>query len=257
MSEYTICADQLGKRFLGMGRHPSRGVHEAAERLLRAPLRRLSGIRPPGESEFWALRNVSFQVSRGEAVGVLGANGAGKSVLLKLLSRVTAPTEGRAEVWGRVVPLLEVGAGFHFELTGRENIYLNGAILGMSRSEIRDKFDQIVAYSEIEAFIDAPIKLYSSGMRMRLAFSVAAHLEPDILLIDEAFAVGDASFRAKCRRTISEFIRQGCSVLLVAHDQAIVSEICRRAILLEHGRLVCEGATPVVLTRYAEARGED
>jgi len=255
LSRYVIRAEKLGKKYAGIGSHPSRGFHDAVEQLIRKPLERLSRTPRPGRSEFWALRDVSFEVQYGEAVGVLGANGAGKSVLLKILSRVTAPSEGRAEVWGRVGPLLEVGAGFHPELTGRDNVYLNAAILGMSRNEVRRKFDQIVAYSEIESFIDTPIKLYSSGMRMRLAFSVAAHIEPEILLIDEAFAVGDAAFRAKCRRTITQFIGRGCSVLLVTHDKASVSEICSRAMLIEKGRLVCEGATAMVLERYAKGPG--
>ena len=255
MSRYAIRSERLGKKFSGVGPHPSRGFHDAVERLIREPLARLSGSPRPGRPEFWALRDISFEVKHGEAVGVLGANGAGKSVLLKILSRVTAPSEGRAEVWGRVGPLLEVGAGFHPELSGRENVYLNGAILGMSREDIRRNFDQIVDYSGIESFIDTPIKLYSSGMRMRLAFSVAAHLEPEVLLIDEAFAVGDAAFRAKCRRTITQFIGRGCSVLLVTHDKTSVSEICGRAMLIEKGRLVCEGATEIVLERYARGAG--
>ena len=255
MSRYVIRAEGLGKRYSGIGPHPSRGFHDAVERLIRKPLERLTGAPRPARAEFWALRDVSFEVKHGEAVGVLGANGAGKSVLLKILSRVTAPSEGRAEIWGRIGPLLEVGAGFHPELTGRENVYLNAAILGISREDVRRKFEQIVTYSEIEPFIDTPIKLYSSGMRMRLAFSVAAHTEPEILLIDEAFAVGDAAFRAKCRRTITQFIDRGCSVLLVTHDKAIVSEICGRAMLIEKGRLACEGATAMVLERYAKGPG--
>lgn len=254
MSGLAIVVDGLGKKFDGIGRRPSRGFHDAVERLVGAPFRRFSRTPRQPHSEFWALRGVSFNLKYGEAIGVLGANGAGKSVLMKILARVTAPSEGRAEVNGRIGPLLEVGAGFHSELTGRQNVYLNGAILGMSRDEIRKKFDQIVAYSEIDAFIDAPVKVYSSGMRMRLAFSVAAHLDPEILLIDEAFAVGDASFREKCRGTILQSIARGCSVLLVAHDQAIVSAICQRALLIENGRLVCADTTATVLAQYAKRR---
>jgi lipopolysaccharide transport system ATP-binding protein len=254
MSGRAIVVDGLGKKFAGIGRRPSRGFHDAVERLVRAPFWRYSRTPHQPNPEFWALRDVSFDLKYGEAVGVLGSNGAGKSVLLKILARVTAPSEGRAVVNGRIGPLLEVGAGFHSELTGRENVYLNGAILGMSRDEIRGKFDQIVAYSEIDAFIDAPVKVYSSGMRMRLAFSVAAHLDPEILLIDEAFAVGDASFREKCKRTIIQSIERGCSVLLVTHDQAIVAGICQRALLIENGRLVCDDASPAVLARYAKRR---
>jgi lipopolysaccharide transport system ATP-binding protein len=249
--QYVIRAEGLGKRFVGVGRHPSRAFHDSIERLVRAPLRGLLPSREPDSSDFWALRNVSFTVEPGEAIGVVGANGAGKSVLLKILSRVTAPSEGHAEVWGRVGALLEVGAGFHPELSGRENVYLNGAILGMTREQVRRKFDEIVAFSEIESFIDTPIKLYSSGMRMRLAFSVAAHLEPDILLIDEAFAVGDASFRAKCRQKIAQFILHGCTLLLVSHDSTIVSELCHRAILIEGGLLISDGTPAKILDRYA------
>jgi lipopolysaccharide transport system ATP-binding protein len=181
---------------------------------------------------------------------VLGSNGAGKSVLLKILSRVTAPTEGCVELHGHVGPLLEVGAGFHPELSGRQNIYFNGTILGMTREQIRRKLDEIVAFSEVEAFIDTPVKLYSSGMRMRLAFSVAVHLEPDIMLIDEALTVGDASFRAKCHRRIAEFIAHGCTLLLVSHDADIVRALCKRAILLKAGRLIDDGDACDVLDRY-------
>lgn len=218
---------------------------------MRGP-RPLSLPRRGGAPEFWALRHVSFEVAPGEAVAVIGANGAGKSILLKILARVTAPSEGCAEVCGRVGALLEVGAGFHQELSGRENVYLNGALMGLTRQQIHRKFDEIVAFSEMESFIDTPIKLYSSGMRMRLAFSVAAHMEPDILFIDEALAVGDASFRAKCRQRIVQFIRDGCTLLLVSHDAAMVKELCQRAILIEDGRLICDDAPALVLERYAK-----
>jgi lipopolysaccharide transport system ATP-binding protein len=247
--ENAIRVEALGKRFSAGRSHPSRAIHDNLERLVRTALGRASSSRDPYARGFWALRDISFEVERGESIGVVGANGAGKSVLLKILSRVTAPTEGRAEVCGHVGPLLEVGAGFHPELSGRENVYFNGAILGMTRGQVRRKFDEIVAFSGVESFIDTPIKLYSSGMRMRLAFSVAAHLEPDILLIDEAFAVGDASFRAKCRQKIAQFIRHGCTLLLVSHEPSVVSELCDRAILLEGGRLIHDGATAEVLDR--------
>lgn len=249
MSQHAIRAHELGKRFVGVGPHPSRGLHDRIERFIRAPLRRFASLHA---SEFWALRDISFEVEQGEAIALVGANGAGKSVLLKILSRVTAPSEGRAQVRGRVGALLEVGAGFHPELSGRENVYLNGAIMGMTRGQMRRKFDEIVAFSEIESFIDTPIKLYSSGMRMRLAFSVAAHLEPDILLIDEALAVGDTAFRAKCRRKIAEFVLGGCTLLLVSHDVTIVSQLCQRALLLESGRLICDGSPDKILDRYAK-----
>jgi lipopolysaccharide transport system ATP-binding protein len=233
------------------------------ERVVR---RASSGFRPPTPSKnrnaslnqaisgdcIWALRGVSFEVRPGEVIGVLGANGAGKSVLLKILSRVTAPTEGCADISGHVGPLLELGAGFHPDLTGRENVYLNGAILGMDREQIRRKFDDIVAFSEIEVFIDRPVKFYSSGMRIRLAFSIAVHLEPEILLIDEALAVGDASFRAKCRGKLKEFVKQGCTLLMVSHDEASVAELCKRAILLRHGRMIEDGVASDVLRQYRE-----
>jgi lipopolysaccharide transport system ATP-binding protein len=249
VSHHVIRAEGLGKRFPALS-HNSRGFHDKVERLVRGP-RATSACE--SVSEFWALRNVSFEAEPGEALAVVGANGAGKSILLKILSRVTAPTEGSAEVCGRVGALLEVGAGFHQELSGRENVYLNGAIMGMSRQQIQRKFDEIVDFSEIESFIDTPIKLYSSGMRMRLAFSIAAHMEPDILFIDEALAVGDASFRLKCRKKIAQFIRDGCTLLLVSHDASMVTELCQRAILIENGHLICDDAPRQVLDRYAGA----
>ena len=258
MSEWAIRAQGLSKRFKSGARHPQRAMHEIVERVVRAPLR---GFRSTNGSDstdsdgFWALRDVSFDVQRGEVVGVLGANGAGKSVLLKILSRVTAPTAGRAEVCGHVAALLEIGAGFHPDLSGRHNVYFNGTILGMPREQVRRRFDEIVAFSEIAPFIDTPVKLYSSGMRMRLAFSVAIHLEPDILMIDEALGVGDASFRAKCRRTIEKFVAHGCTVLLVSHDAAVVAELCTRAILLDGGHLVADGSPSAILERHREASG--
>jgi lipopolysaccharide transport system ATP-binding protein len=253
MSDCAIRAEGLGKYFRFNRRHRARSLHETVERLAHTPL---GPFRPAATSDdggFWALRNVSFEVKHGEVVGVLGANGAGKSVLLKILSRVTAPSEGRAELSGHVGALLEVGAGFHPELSGRDNVYFNGAILGMPRAQIRQKFDEIVAFSEIESFIDMPVKLYSSGMRMRLAFSVAVHVEPDILLIDEALAVGDASFRAKCRRTISKLVEHDRTLLVVSHDASVVGELCTRAILIEEGRMVADGTTADVLDRHGGA----
>jgi lipopolysaccharide transport system ATP-binding protein len=249
MSRLAIRAESLGKRFNRHGANAYRGMHETIERLVRSPLQPFRS-RNAGDGSIWALRDVSFEVQQGEAVGVLGSNGAGKSVMLKILSRVTAPTEGGAEICGNIAPLLEVGAGFHPELTGRENVYLNGAILGMSRGQIHRKFDEIVGFAEMADFIDTPVKLYSSGMRMRLAFSVAAHLEPEILLIDEALAVGDASFRAKCRKKIQEFIAQGCTLVLVSHDTAIISDLCDRAIWLDRGRMAGDGDVTSVLDRY-------
>src|SRR5271165_3754249 len=180
--------------------------------------------------EFWALRNVSFEVKQGEVVGIIGRNGAGKSTLLKIVSRITEPTEGRAVLRGRVASLLEVGTGFHPELTGRENIFLNGAILGMTRREIQKKFDEIVAFAEVERFLDTPVKHYSSGMYMRLAFAVAAHLEPEILIVDEVLAVGDAAFQKKCLGKMSEVAREGRTVLFVSHNSAAIEALCDRCL---------------------------
>ncbi len=199
------------------------------------------------------MRDASFEIRRGEVVGVLGANGAGKSVLLKILSRVTAPSEGCAVLCGHVGALLEIGAGFHPELSGRDNVYFNGAILGMPREQVRRRFDEIVAYSGVESFIDTPVKLYSSGMRMRLAFSVAVHVEPDILLIDEALAVGDASFRARCREKIEKLVAHGCTLLLVSHDPLVIAELCTRALLFDAGRLIADGGATEVLDRHRGA----
>ncbi len=184
---------------------------------------------------FWALRDVSFTIDQGEAVGIIGSNGSGKSTLLKILSRITAPTEGTATIHGRTGSLLEVGTGFHGELTGRENIFLNGSILGMRQSEIRSKFDEIVAFSEVEKFIDTPVKHYSSGMRVRLAFSVAAHVHPDVLIVDEVLAVGDARFRKKCLDKMTDVARNGATVLFVSHMAQIVTSMCSRAIWLRQG----------------------
>jgi lipopolysaccharide transport system ATP-binding protein len=200
--------------------------------------------------QFWALQDVSFDVKQGEALGIIGRNGAGKSTLLKILSQVTAPTTGRIKLRGRSASLLEVGTGFHQELTGRENIYLNGAILGMTKSEVRNKFDEIVAFSECEEFIGTPVKRYSSGMYVRLAFAVAAHLEPEILIIDEVLAVGDASFQRKCIRKIGEVGQEGRTVLVVSHNMAVMTSLCSRAVLLEDGRVVKEGAPETVASAY-------
>jgi lipopolysaccharide transport system ATP-binding protein len=198
----------------------------------------------------WALRDVSFQVEEGEVIGIIGANGAGKSTLLKILSRITEPTKGLAEIRGKTSSLLEVGTGFHQELTGRENIYLNGTILGMTKKDVVKKFDEIVDFSGIEKYIDTPVKRYSSGMRVRLAFSVAAHLEPDILLIDEVLAVGDASFQSKCLGKMSEVSRQGRTVLFVSHNMAAVESLCNRAILLEQGKIMDDSDTSQVIMNY-------
>jgi lipopolysaccharide transport system ATP-binding protein len=202
----------------------------------------------------WALRDVSFEVARGEAVAVIGPNGAGKSTVLKILSRITEPTEGRATIRGRVGSLLEVGTGFHPELTGRENTYLNGAIIGMTRREIARKFDEIVEFAEVSRFIDTPVKRYSSGMYLRLAFAVAAHLEPEILIVDEVLAVGDAAFQRKCMGKMGDVAQQGRTVLFVSHNMDAVQRLCSRGILLERGRVAAQGGIADVVARYLSAR---
>src|SRR5665213_2886471 len=216
-----------------------------------------SDLRPPpsgkSSADFWALRDVSFEVKRGEVVGIIGRNGAGKSTLLKILSRITEPTEGRVTLRGRVASLLEVGTGFHPELTGRENIFLNGAILGLSRVEIRKKFDEIVAFAEVEKFLDTPVKRYSSGMYVRLAFAVAAHLEPEILIVDEVLAVGDAGFQKKCLGKMKDVAGHGRTVLFVSHNMAAVKTLCSRALLLHEGCLKHEGAVDEIISAYLQA----
>jgi len=202
------------------------------------------------KDELWALRDVSFDVREGETVGIIGNNGAGKSTLLKILSRITKPTAGTVELHGRVGSLLEVGTGFHNELTGRENIFLNGAILGMKRSEIERQFDEIVAFSEVEKFLDTPVKHYSSGMYMRLAFAVAAHLDPEILIVDEVLAVGDVSFQRKCLSKMKDVSQSGRTVLFVSHDMSAITRICTRAIALSRGKVVLEGGAAEVVSDY-------
>jgi lipopolysaccharide transport system ATP-binding protein len=209
-----------------------------------------SSARAESEDMVWALRDVSFQVYRGEVVGIIGRNGAGKSTLLKILSRITEPTSGEARIFGRVGSLLEVGTGFHPELTGRENIYLNGAILGMNKAEIQRKFDAIVDFAEVEKFLDTPVKHYSSGMYMRLAFAVAAHLDPDILLVDEVLAVGDAAFQKKCLAKMDEAVGEGRTVLFVSHNMGAVNALCRRVMIIERGSIVQIGETSQVTADY-------
>jgi lipopolysaccharide transport system ATP-binding protein len=227
---------------------PANGASQSASSsALQAP----SSLLPaPRSEDFWALRDVSFEVKQGEVVGIIGRNGAGKSTLLKILSNITEPTSGRARIRGRVASLLEVGTGFHPELTGRENIFVNGAILGMSRREIEGKFDQIVDFSGVEKFLDTPVKRYSSGMHVRLAFAVAAHLEPEILIIDEVLAVGDAEFQKRCLGKMNEVAKCGRTVLFVSHNMAAVEALCSRAMLLNEGELVKVDTTPEVILSY-------
>jgi ABC-type polysaccharide/polyol phosphate transport system ATPase subunit len=213
------------------------------------------GIRRVGSTDFWALRDVSFEVARGQVLGVIGRNGAGKSTLFKLLSGITAPTAGRIEIDGRLSALIEVGSGFHPELTGRENVYLAGAILGMSRRHITSNLDAIVEFAGVAPFIDLPVKRYSSGMCVRLGFSVAAHLEPDILLLDEVLAVGDAAFQTKCYDRVEALRRDGITIVLISHDLAAVDRLCDRALLMERGGIVLDGPPRDVIARYAEEVG--
>lgn len=226
-------------------------LRESLVEAVRTPFKRLRGANgTPDREMIWALQNLNFEVAPGEVLGIVGRNGAGKSTLLKVLSRITEPTTGRAELFGRVASLLEVGTGFHPELTGRENIYLNGAVLGMKRVEIDRKFDQIVEFSELEKFLDTPVKRYSSGMYMRLAFAVASHLEPEILVIDEVLAVGDAQFQKKCLGKMSNVATQGRTVLFVSHNMIAVQSLCQRAIWLDQGQVVKEGPANAVVADY-------
>jgi lipopolysaccharide transport system ATP-binding protein len=257
----ALCVDSLSKQYcLGSGSWGQyQTLREALVRAATAPwqwLRRRAGSgsqRPGGADVLWALRDVSFKVRPGEAVGIIGRNGAGKSTLLKVLSRVTEPTSGRAELRGRLGSLLEVGTGFHPELTGRENVFLSGAILGMTRREIVRKFDEIVAFAEVEPFLETPVKRYSSGMYVRLAFAVAAHLEPEILVVDEVLAVGDAAFQQKCIGRMQEAGREGRTILFVSHNLAALRSLCRRGIVLDCGRLVCDGPAAEALAHYLQS----
>lgn len=250
----AIAAHGLGKRYrLGELRpSPTRVTDAALEslgRLLGAGRRRRDGV-----GEIWALRDLSLEVPKGQTLGVIGRNGSGKSTLLKVLARITEPTTGRVVIRGRVRAIIEVGTGFHLELTGRENVFLSGATLGMSRAEIRRKFDQIVAFAGTEDFLDTPVKRYSSGMKVRLAFSVAAHLDPEVLLIDEVLAVGDTEFQRKCLGRMSEIARSGRTILFVSHNLSAVENLCDRAIWLDRGRLMADGEPPAVVTKYLSTR---
>ena len=248
-SNSIIKVDNLGKQYrLGVDTAPYSTVREVVMDTLKSPLRSLR--RNGSDPTIWALRDVSFEIQTGEIVGIIGRNGAGKSTLLKILSRITEPTIGRVQLFGRVASLLEVGTGFHPELTGRENIYLNGSILGMSKKEIESKFDEIVAFAEIEKFIDTPVKRYSSGMYVRLAFAVAAHLEPEILVVDEVLAVGDYAFQQKCLDKMQDVSTHGRTVLIVSHNMGAISRLCQRCILLDKGTVLTMGKPSTVIEAY-------
>src|SRR5687767_2798248 len=242
----------LGKQYARGGKKESYStLRESLVRSVRAPLHALTRRSEEANNLFWALKDVHFDIMPGDVVGIVGRNGAGKSTLLKLLSRITEPTTGRAEMFGRVGSLLEVGTGFHSELTGRENIFLNGAILGMKRSEIARKFDEIVDFAEVEEFLDTPVKRYSSGMYMRLAFAVAANLEPEILVVDEVLSVGDAEFQKKCLGKMQSVSRlEGRTVLFVSHNLTAVTQLCTRGFLLSYGELVHTGTALDVVEKY-------
>lgn len=250
MSDVAIRCENLSKQYRIGSPEPYKTLREAISTTALAPFRRLRNGSQNGNGYIWALDNVSFEIKRGEVVGIIGLNGAGKSTLLKILSRITGPTRGHADIYGRVGSLLEVGTGFHPELTGRENIYLNGAILGMRKTEIERKFDEIVAFAEVEKFLDTPVKRYSSGMYVRLAFAVAAHLEPEILVVDEVLAVGDASFQKKSLARMGKAASGGRSVLFVSHNLAAINSLCTRCLLLDHGELVMSGPPDEVTSQY-------
>jgi lipopolysaccharide transport system ATP-binding protein len=253
MDTPAIRVEKLSKMYrIGAKESQPQTLIESLRRAAASPLDYLrSTLRPPREEEiFWALRDISFEVKHGEVVGIIGRNGAGKSTLLKILSRITEPTNGRAVIKGRVGSLLEVGTGFHPELTGRENIFLNGAIIGMSRSEIQRKFDEIVDFSGVEKFIDTPVKRYSSGMYVRLAFAVAAHLEPDILIIDEVLAVGDAAFQKKCLGKMGDVAKGGRTVLFVSHQMNAIRNLCGKTLWFDDGSILMNGDTTEIVSRY-------
>jgi lipopolysaccharide transport system ATP-binding protein len=254
MTDTAIQTYKLGKRYRGGEIRGRVYLRDSMREWFRAPGKNLR--RRAAREEFWALRDVDLRVGHGEVLGVIGRNGAGKTTLLKILSRITRPTSGVAEILGRVGSLLEVGTGFHPELTGRENTYLSGAILGMSKKETSARFDEIVAFAEIERFIDMPVKHYSSGMYVRLAFAVAAHLEPDILLVDEVLAVGDMAFQRKCLGKMGDVSRTGRTVLFVSHNMGAISQLCRRCLLLQEGTVADDGPPDRVVGEYLKACAE-
>jgi len=253
MSQPILQVNELSKCYqLGMiSRHT---LVEEVEHFFRKFYKSTGSHVASAEKEFWALKNVSFDVHAGEVLGIVGGNGAGKSTLLKILSRITEPTSGTVSIRGRVGSLLEVGTGFHPELTGRENVYMNGTLLGMKKREVTEKFDEIVAFSGVEKFIDTPVKRYSSGMYVRLAFAVAAHLEPEVLIVDEVLAVGDTEFQKKCMGKMDAVAKEGRTVLFVSHNMGVLSQLCTRGILLEKGQVVSQGSISSVIETYLDAR---
>ena len=255
MSDTVIRVENLGKKYI-IG-HQQQERYTALRDVITNKVKSLGSlINPqsknenPAFEEFWALKDVSFDIKQGDRVGIIGRNGAGKSTLLKILSRITEPTTGSIKIKGRVASLLEVGTGFHPELTGRENIFLNGAILGMGKEEIKRKFDEIVAFAEVEKFLDTPVKRYSSGMYVRLAFAVAAHLEPEILIVDEVLAVGDAAFQKKCLGKMEDVGKEGRTVLFVSHNMAAIQNLCQRVVWLNQGQLIIDNQTQIVINDY-------
>ncbi len=244
----------VGKQYrIGAAQRSYVTLRETLTALASAPFRRSGREDSSSQEMFWALRGVNFEVNPGEVIGIIGRNGAGKSTLLKLLSRITEPTTGRIELYGRIGSLLEVGTGFHPELTGRENIFLNGSIMGMRREEIERKFEEIVAFAEVSRFLDTAVKHYSSGMYVRLAFAVAAHLEPEILIVDEVLAVGDASFQRKCLDKMQEVSQHGRTVLFVSHNMPAITRLCERTILLDEGQVMSDGPSHQVVNAYLKS----
>jgi lipopolysaccharide transport system ATP-binding protein len=263
MADVAIRCEGLGKQYRIAERQSYKTFRDTLAAAASRPFRRFqssfgrsSAAHQASNDSFWALDDVSFEVKRGEVVGIIGRNGAGKSTLLKILSRITEPTKGRVVINGRVGSLLEVGTGFNPELTGRENIYLNGAILGMKKAEIERRFDEIVAFAEVEKFIESPVKRYSSGMYVRLAFAVAAHLEPEIMMVDEVLAVGDAQFQKKCLGRMSDVGKEGRTILFVSHNMSALQNLCRRAVWLSSGRIIEDGESSLVVSRYLKS-GQD
>ncbi len=256
MSYSAIKAQGLAKEYvIGGPTHYRQTFREMLSSSVSAPLQRFRRLKGNviADERFWALNGVDFEIRAGEVVGIIGRNGAGKTTLLKILSRITQPTKGRVEIKGKVASLLEVGTGFHPELTGRENIFLNGAILGMTRQEIQKRFDEMVAFAEVEKFLDTPVKRYSSGMYVRLAFAVAAHLDPDVLLVDEVLAVGDANFQKKCLGKMNEVSKIGRTVLFVSHNQSAMSKLCKRGLVLESGRVSADTTIAEAIRIYAKS----